>query len=142
MTDYLVDNSAWARYILKSQPVVERIDRIVSGPADLFVTCPPQVLEFCHSAPPDRHAEYHAQITLGFPLERHPDEETVLGIQRALWDGGLHRAAGPVDILVAAYALLNDATVLACDRGFDHIARVVPDLQHEYLPPDEARALR
>jgi predicted nucleic acid-binding protein len=138
MTDYLVDNSAWARYILKVPSVVERIDRIVSTPSDLFVTCLPQVLEFCHSAPADRHDEYHAQITLGFPLEHHPDEGAVLGIQRALWNGGLHRAAGLVDILIAAYACLNDAVVVSCDRDFEHIAAVVPELRHEYLPPEPA----
>lgn len=136
MVDYLVDNSAWARYVQKIPHVVERLERIAASPSDAFVTCPPQVLEFCHSAPPDKYAEYEETIRLGFPLEEHPDEPDVLAIQRALWAGGLPRAAGPVDILIAAYAILNDAVVLACDHDFEHIARVVPELQQEYLPPD------
>lgn len=135
MTDYLVDSSAWARHAQGVPHVVARIDRIVAAPSDAFVTCPPQVLEFCHSAPPGEHENYRAQIGLGFPLEQHPEEPFVLSIQRALWEGGLFRAAGPVDILIAAYAILNDATVLACDHDFEYIARVVPELDQEYLPP-------
>lgn len=32
------------------------------------------------------------------------------------------------------YAILNDATVLAADRDFDHIAQVT-DLKQEYIAP-------
>lgn len=39
-----------------------------------------------------------------------------------------------MDILIAAYAIVNDATVLAADHDFDHIAQV-SDLQHEYVAP-------
>jgi predicted nucleic acid-binding protein len=136
VTDFLVDNSAWSRLAQGVESVVGRIRSIERNPADLFVTCPPQVLEFCHSAPVGKHAEYRAAIGLGFPLEHHPDEETVLAIQAALWDGGLWRAVGPTGIHIAAYAIVNDATVLACDRDFDHIARVVPELSQEYIPPE------
>lgn len=135
MTDYLVDNSVWARAIRSDPGVVARLRRIERAPADLFVTCPPQVLEFCHSARgPQEHARYRERISLGFPLERAPDESVVLDIQSALWNAGLVRAAGPLDILIAGYALVNNATVLAADHDFDHIARVT-DLQHEYIAP-------
>jgi hypothetical protein len=43
-------------------------------------------------------------------------------------------AAGSLDILIAGYAIVNDATVLAADHDFDHIARVV-ELRHEYIAP-------
>jgi predicted nucleic acid-binding protein len=136
MTDYLVDNSAWSRFVQGVPAVVARLREIERHPADLFVTCPPQVLEFCHSAPtPARYSEFRARISLGFPLERHPDESLVLDIQQALWTGGLLRAVGPIDILIAAYAMANGATVLSCDHDFDHIARVV-DLSAEYVNPD------
>ncbi|HOA27751.1 MAG TPA: PIN domain-containing protein [Arachnia sp.] len=135
MTDYLVDNSVWARAITGDTHMVERLRRIERAPSDLFVTCPPQVLEFCHSArTPAEHAHYREQISLGFPLERAPDESLVLDIQGALWNAGLARAAGPTDILIAAYALVNEATVLAADHDFGHIARVT-DLRHEYVAP-------
>ncbi|MGA5542660.1 PIN domain-containing protein [Mycobacterium sp. NPDC051198] len=135
MTDYLVDNSVWARLAIGDEAIAARLRRIERAPADLFVTCPPQVLEFCHSArTPEEHAHYREQISLGFPLERAPDESMVLEIQSALWNSGLVRAAGSLDILIAGYAILNDATVLAADHDFDHIARVV-ELRHEYIAP-------
>ena len=135
MTDYVVDNSVWARLAFGDSVVAARLRRIERAPADLFVTCPPQVLEFCHSArTPAEHARYREQISLGFPLERAPHESLVLDVQSALWNSGLVRAAGAIDILIAAYAIVNDATVLTADHDFDHIAQVT-DLQHEYVAP-------
>jgi len=135
VTDYLVDNSVWARLASGDPGVTARLQRIQRAPADLFVTCPPQVLEFCHSArTPEEHAHYREQISLGFPLEHAPDESLVLGIQAALWNSGHVRAAGAVDILIAGYAIANDATVLSADHDFDYIAAVT-DLNHEYVAP-------
>ncbi|PWJ26865.1 hypothetical protein ATK17_3043 [Branchiibius hedensis] len=135
MTDYLVDNSVWARLATGDPGITARLRRIERTPSDLFVTCPPQVLEFCHSArAPEEHARYREGITLGFPLERAPDESLVLDLQAALWGAGLVRAAGTVDLLIAGYAIANDATVLAADHDFDYIARV-SDLRHEYVAP-------
>jgi predicted nucleic acid-binding protein len=135
VTDYLVDNSVWARLATRDKGITARLRRIERAPADLFVTCPPQVLDFCHSArTPAEHAHYREQISLGFPLEHAPEESLVLEIQSALWNSGLVRAAGSLDILIAGYAIVNDATVLAADHDFDHIARVV-ELRHEYIAP-------
>jgi predicted nucleic acid-binding protein len=136
MTDYLVDNSMWSRAINGHALLANRIRSIEASPSDSLVTCPPQVLEFCHSAPPGRYTEFRDLISLGFPLENHPEEPLVLDIQQALWTNGLHRAAGPVDILIAAYAILNNATVLACDHDFEHIASVT-ELMTEYVDPGE-----
>lgn len=135
MTDYLVDNSVWARAISGDSGMVARLRSIEGAPADLFVTCPPQALEFCHSArSPEEHVRYRERISRGFPLERAPDESLVLDIQSALWHAGLVRAAGALDILIAGYAMVNDATVLAADGDFGHIAKVA-DLRHEYIAP-------
>jgi len=135
VSDFLVDNSVWSRLVLGDQTVTARLRQIERAPSDLFVTCPPQVLEFCHSArTPEDHARYRAQIALGFPLERAPDESLVLDIQHRLWASGRVRAAGAVDLLIAGYAIVNDAIVLAADHDFDHIA-AVSDLRHEYVAP-------
>lgn len=135
MTDYLVDNSVWARLASGDPGIVSRLQQIERAPADLFVTCPPQVLEFCHGArTPEEHSDYRERISMGFPLEHAPDESLVLGIQAALWNSGRVRSAGAVDILIAGYALANDATVLSADHDFDHIAAVT-DLSHEYVAP-------
>lgn len=135
MTDYLVDNSVWARLASGDSVIRTRLERIARSPSDLFVTCPPQVLEFCHSArSAEEHALYLEQISLGFPLERAPDESLAVGIQSALWGAGLVRAASAIDILIAAYAIANDATILSANHDFDHIAAVT-DLAHEYVAP-------
>lgn len=135
MSDYLVDNSVWARLASGDPDIAARLQTIERATADLFVTCPPQVLEFCHSArTPEEHAHYREQISLGFPLEHAPDESLVLGIQSALWNSGYVLAAGAVDILIAGYAIANDATVLSADHDFDYIAAVT-DLNHEYVSP-------
>lgn len=51
-----------------------------------------------------------------------------------LWNAGFVRGTGAVDILIAAYAIANDATILSADRDVDHIAAVT-DLAHEYVAP-------
>ncbi|GAB49532.1 PIN domain-containing protein [Mobilicoccus pelagius] len=97
--------------------------RIKRSPADYLVTCPPQVLEFCRAArDPQECDEYRRRISMGFPLERAPEESLVLDMQSALWKTGLVRAAGAIDILIAGYAIANDATVLSADHDFVHIA--------------------
>lgn len=140
MTDFLVDNSVWVRLALGDAAITQRLRQIERAPSDLIVTCAPQVLEFCHSARTSaEHHEYRELISMGFPLEHAPEECVVLDIQHALWSSGLVRAAGPVDILIAGYAIVNDATVLAADRDFEHIARVT-SLRCEYIAPvDDAR---
>lgn len=89
MTDYLVDNSVWARLASGDPGITARLRCIERASADLFVTCPPQVFELCHAArTPAEHARYRERISLGFPLERAPSEELVLDIQGALWNSG------------------------------------------------------
>jgi len=135
VTAYLIDNSAWVREAAGDPAFVERIAEIRSLPADFMVTCPPQVLEYCHSARGrDDYKEYRDAISLGFPLEIHPTENDVLDIQEALWESGLARSARAMDILIAAYAISNDAVVLHCDHDYEYIAQVVP-LQQEYIKP-------
>ena len=135
MTDYRVDNSVWARLASGDPFITRRLRHIERAPTDLFVTCPPQVLEFCHGArTPAEYVRYRESISLGFPLERAPDESLVLDIQSALWNSGLVRAADAMDILIAGYAILNDATVLAADHDFAHIAAVT-ELRLEYVAP-------
>ncbi|RLP80837.1 VapC toxin family PIN domain ribonuclease [Mycetocola lacteus] len=133
MVDFLVDNSVWARLASGDRAITAELRRIERAPADLFVTCPPQVLEFCHSArTPEEYALYREKISLGFPLERAPDESLVLDIQSSLWKSGLVRAACALDILIKGYAIVNDATVLAADLDFAHVA-AVSDLKYQYV---------
>lgn len=63
----------------------------------------------------------------------HPEVREVAGIQPALFAAGMGRSAGASDILIAAYADLNHATVVHYDRDFTHIARAYPDLKQQWV---------
>ncbi|MEN2742222.1 VapC toxin family PIN domain ribonuclease [Microbacterium sp. X-17] len=119
MTTYLVDNSIWQK--VSSSPAIARRLREVT-PQHLLITCPPQVLEYCHSARSPEEYEKLREHMAGF-LEawEHPSESEALGIQQSLWDNGAVRAAGAFDCLIAAYAVANDAVILNSDQDFGFI---------------------
>lgn len=132
MSAYIVDNSVWWK--APSFPGIATRLHTVST-QDLILTCPPQVLEYCHSAQsPAEHDVFRQNLAEFFAADQHPDNNDVLSIQSALWNGGYFRGAGAFDILIAAYAIVNDAIVLTADHDYDHIAAVVPELKHEYVP--------
>ena len=68
------------------------------------------------------------QRTAAFPRLRMTDAdfEAAADLMEALADGGLHRAAGVADLLVAAVAIRHDLTVYHYDADFDEIAAVSP----------------
>ncbi len=93
------------------------------GAPDLVITCPPQVLEYCHSARTAAgYEELRGDMDTLRPALTHPTESQALDIQQALWNRGLIRAAGAFDCLIAAYAVVNDAIILNSDRDFGYIA--------------------
>nr|WP_306232893.1 hypothetical protein [Agrococcus sp. REN33] len=59
-------------------------------------------------------------MALYTPAARAPGVAEVLDIQQALWRGGLMRGAGSIDVMIAAYAITNDLTILTADRDFEH----------------------
>lgn len=116
MTTYLVDNSIWHK--AGTNPTIAAKLRQLT-PDHLIITCPPQVLEYCHSARnSDEYAELRADMDQLLPAWEHPAEADALDIQQALWNHGMPRAAGAFDCLIAAYARANDAVILNSDRGF------------------------
>lgn len=134
MTTYLVDNSVW-QHAGASTAIATRLREL--SPAHLFITCPPQVLEYCHSArTPDEYAELRGDMDGLLPAWEHPDEHQALDIQQALWDTGLVRAAAAFDCLIAAYAVANDAVVLNSDHDFGYIEQATGGLvRQEYIEP-------
>ncbi|MFT4234148.1 MAG: hypothetical protein QM607_03995 [Microbacterium sp.] len=55
MTTYIVDNSVWQR-VEGSDAIAARLRSVATN--HLILTCPPQVLEYCHSAQnPSDYAE-------------------------------------------------------------------------------------
>ena len=119
MTTYLVDNSIWQR-AGSSAAIAQRLREI--SPQHLIITCPPQVLEYCHSArSSEEYAELREDMEELLAAWEHPSETDALSIQQALWDNGMMRAAAAFDCLIAAYAMVNDAVVLNSDRDFGYI---------------------
>lgn len=135
-TRYLIDNSVWAR--LSTTPeVVAALKAIVdlTRPDDVLV-CPPIALEIGFGASTGAgHAALQEQLSAFPQCSAHPTVEEALGIQSRLWNGGLLRAAGAIDTLIAAYAVKNDAIVLHYDRDFEHIAAVTPEFRHQWIVP-------
>lgn len=119
MTTYLVDNSVWQN-AGRNPAVAQRLREISTQ--HLMITCPPQVLEYCHSArSPKEYRELRADMDALLAAFEHPSETGALDVQQALWDTGLTRAAAAFDCLIAAYAVVNDAVILNCDQDFGYI---------------------
>lgn len=119
MTTYLVDNSIWQK-AATSEAIADKLREL--SPSHLIITCPPQVLEYCHSArTPQEYRELRADMAQLLPAWEHPDEQQALDVQEALWNSGLVRAAAAFDCLIAAYAVVNDAVILNSDHDFGYI---------------------
>lgn len=134
MTTYLVDNSIWQK-AGSSAAIAERLRNVSSQ--HLIITCPPQVLEYCHSArTAAEYEELRSDMDQLLTAWEHPSEDDALDIQRALWDSGLMRAAAAFDCLIAAYAVANDAVVLNSDRDFGYLKIATEGtVRQEYVAP-------
>jgi predicted nucleic acid-binding protein len=134
VTTYLVDNSIWQR-AGGSDSIARRLREI--SPHHLIITCPPQVLEYCHSArSPGEYAELREDMDRFLPAWAHPTAAEALAIQQALWNTGRMRAAAAFDCLIAAYAVANEAVVLNCDHDFRHIEEATRGtVRQEYVAP-------
>jgi len=130
---YLVDNSILQK-LARSENIRRRFAEITNTYP--IYTCPPQVLEYCWSARnASEYDELRRDMELYTPALHAPRQAEVLDIQQALWRGGFVRGAGNVDILIAAYAMANDLTILTADRDFEHIQRALASgaLRQEFV---------
>ena len=117
---YLPDTSAWNR----STRAFDRWERMVE--AGQLAVCAPVTLELLYSAQSRRNYRL-----LSFVLGRLPrlplDPRAAAAAartQRLLAEKSQHRGPKPIDLLVAAIAEVNGATLLHYDRHFDAIGRV------------------
>ena len=133
---YLIDNSVWAR--LSTDPeVVAALKAFVdfAAPDDVLI-CPPIAAEVGFGARTPAELRTLREQLAAFPeCSEHPTADETMSIQTQLWEGGLLRAAGAMDTVIAAYAIKNDATLLHYDRDFEHIGSVEPRLRHEWVVP-------
>lgn len=118
---YLIDTSALAR--MAQTP--ERWEEQVS--AGLIAVCPIIELEVLFSARSmDERQRLLRLLRAMYGWVAMPDRvyQRAADVQEALTKRGQHRCAGPVDLLVAATAELENLTVLHYDRDYETIARV------------------
>jgi predicted nucleic acid-binding protein len=120
---YLIDNSVLQK-LTRSANIRRRFEEITNTYP--IYTCPPQVLEYCWSAGnPSEYDELRKDMELYTAAVNTPAQSEVLDIQQALWSNGLMRGAGNIDVLIAAYAIANDLTVLTADDDFANIQRAL-----------------
>lgn len=133
MATYLVDNSIWQK-AARSTTIAARLRSI--SPQHLIMTCPPQVLEYCHSARTKaEYADLREDMEYLLPALEHPSTNQALEIQHALWKTGRPRAAGAFDCLIAAYAVVNDAIILNSDHDFGYIESATNGaVRQEFVP--------
>lgn len=93
-------------------------------------------VEYAYSARTGRdHSTVTRRLATFTDCPIAPTAAEVLQLQNALWNGGLLRAVGAIDTLIAAYGIVNQATVVHYDSDFDHIAAVRPSFQHRWIVP-------
>lgn len=130
---YLVDNSVFQR--LPHDPRVADALRTYAhrGP---FATCLPITLEAGHSAvggtDHDRVIEFMT-ARLQLPINAEVERLAVV-LQSRLWHGGLVRASGVNDLVIAATAIVHGATLIHYDSDFEHIG-AISDLHHLWVVP-------
>ncbi|HJQ00715.1 MAG TPA: PIN domain-containing protein [Jatrophihabitans sp.] len=134
MSRYLVDNSVLQR--LPRNPAVQvAVGKLLDAEHELCC-CALSLDEFAYSARSAmEHAEASRRLRTSFlylPLSPALDQ-IILDIRAALWQAGTGRAAGVVDVMLAAIAVEADAAVLHYDSDFDHIAAAFPRLRSEWI---------
>jgi len=131
---FVVDSSVWQRL-----PRSAAVREALAAKANQGVLClvAPVILEIGFSA--RRAADWEAamgQVAAFRELPLTPQTRpAATRLQRLLWQAGLGRAVGVFDLLTAAVALDQAATILHYDRGFGHVAQVCPDLRQEWIVP-------
>jgi predicted nucleic acid-binding protein len=131
---FLVDTSGLIR-LLRNEDVQARWRGQLA--AGLVRVCPVTELEFLYTAQSAaRRAQLVEQVDAAFVWTDMPPDvfHRATQVQAALTQRGLHRSAGPVDLLLAAAAELLDLTVLHYDRDFEQVAKVTGQPQ-EWVAP-------
>lgn len=131
---YLVDNSAWQR--LRLSPHVDEAMRARTASGDRFAICSASLDEACYSARSllDLVTLRERFTTGAAMLDTTPEVDLVVRrIREALFAAGKGRAAGVVDVQIAAVAVHHGSTVLHYDADYDHIASVTEELDHEWV---------
>jgi len=133
---YLIDKSALARWTKPSvrevlKPLHERY---------LLAVCQPTEYEMVHSARDSAEATRISTWLHAFDYLRTDDDSfaRALEVQRHALNAGFHRALPLPDLLIAATAEQNRATILHYDGDFDMIATLTGQPTQWVVPPGSA----
>ncbi|MEU3147301.1 MULTISPECIES: PIN domain nuclease [unclassified Streptomyces] len=133
---YLIDKSALARWTKPSvrevlKPLHERY---------LLAVCQPTEYEMIHSARDSAEATRISTWLHAFDYLRTDDDgfTRALEVQRHALNAGFHRALSLPDLLIAATAEQNRATILHYDGDFDMIASLTGQPTQWVVPPGSA----
>lgn len=121
-TRFLVDTSAFLRLVRETGLQEAWRDQIDAG---LIAVCPLTELEIYYTARSKEHREeLDAMLRDGYGWALVPDRafDRALEVQVGLTGRGVHRSAGPVDLVVAATAEQHHMTVLHYDGDFVQVA--------------------
>lgn len=136
MSRYLVDDSVLQR-LARSSEVQAAIGEILDA-EDELCCCALTLDEFAFGArSASRHEEGSRRLRASFlylPASQATDQ-IVIDIRTALWQAGRGRAAGVIDVAIAALAVVSNAVILHYDSDFDHIADVHPEVQAQWVVP-------
>ena len=136
MSQYLVDNSVLQR--LPRSPAVQAAVATVLDADHELCCCALSLDEFAFSArSATDHVESTRRLRTSFlVLPSSPDADRIIvDIRAALWQAGTGRAAGVVDVALAAIAVHAGAIVLHYDSDFEHIAAAYPGLATQWVVP-------
>lgn len=121
---HLVDTSVWHK-VGNYPRVRDAVDALYEGGA-IFSTCAPVIAEYSFSARSSGElSEMLDDLNLLYQLDGLSVSQQVHVIQRALWSGGRMRAAGALDVVIAAHAIAADQELVTCDIDFLHIAQAL-----------------
>ncbi len=136
MTRYLVDNSVLQR-LPRSSQIRAAVTDILDA-EDELCSCAATLDEFAYSArTPTEHAEAVQRLRHSFlylPLTPAIDQ-IIIDIRTALFAAGKGRAAGVIDVQIAATAVHHHATVLHYDADYHHIHDTYPELPTRWVVP-------
>lgn len=136
MTRYLVDNSVLQR-LPRSHPIRTAVSEILDA-EDELCSCAASLDEFAYSArSATEHAESVRRLRYSFLyLSLAPDiDQIIINIRTALFAAGKGRAAGVIDVQIAATAVHHHATVLHYDSDYDQIHHAYPQLSTRWVVP-------
>lgn len=124
----LVDSSAWIAYLRGlDEPVVRRLDDLISAGADVGTTEPVIMELLAGAGRQDERARVEALVNglPCLPLQPMTDFRDAADIYRASAING-HPIRSMVDCLIAAVAIRRGVSLLHSDRDFAFLAEVSP----------------